>query len=291
METRVLRYFLEMAREGNMSRAAKKLHITQPTMSKQLRDLESELGVKLYARTNYNIELTEAGHLLEKRAHDIVDLVDKTVLEFKNYATLAEGTIYVGSAESESFSFVAKTIKNLRVTYPGIHLHLFSGNIQDVLEQLDKGILDFAFIMDYEESTKYDSLKIPTVDHWGLLIPKKDALSQRDSLCLDDLFGLPLICSRQNMMIDFPRWFGNQANKLQVIATYNLLYNAAIMVRENVGYALTYDKITNTALDSELTFVPLVDVNASDMFCLWRKQHTFSNVAHLFLNELKLQLK
>ncbi|SUP43278.1 LysR family transcriptional regulator [Veillonella criceti] len=291
METRVLRYFLEMAREGNMSRAAKKLHITQPTMSKQLRDLESELGVKLYARTNYNIELTEAGHLLEKRAHDIVDLVDKTVLEFKNYATLAEGTIYVGSAESESFSFVAKTIKNLRITYPGIHLHLFSGNIQDVLEQLDKGILDFAFIMDYEESTKYDSLKIPTVDHWGLLIPKKDALSQRDSLCLDDLFGLPLICSRQNMMIDFPRWFGNQANKLQIIATYNLLYNAAIMVRENVGYALTYDKITNTALDSKLTFVPLVDVNASAMFCLWRKQHTFSNVAHLFLNELKLQLK
>lgn len=280
-----------MAREGNMSRAAKKLHITQPTMSKQLRDLESELGVKLYVRTNYNIELTEAGHLLEKRAHDIVDLVDKTVLEFKNYATLAEGTIYVGSAESESFSFVAKTIKNLRITYPGIHLHLFSGNIQDVLEQLDKGILDFAFIMDYEESTKYDSLKIPTVDHWGLLIPKKDALSQRDSLCLDDLFGLPLICSRQNMMIDFPRWFGNQANKLQIIATYNLLYNAAIMVRENVGYALTYDKITNTALDSELTFVPLVDVNASAMFCLWRKQHTFSNVAHLFLNELKLQLK
>lgn len=288
MEIRVLRYFLEMAREGNMSRAAQKLHITQPTMSKQLRDLENELGVKLYTRTNYNIELTEAGHLLQKRAHDIIDLTDKTTLEFQNLATLAEGTIYVGSAESESFTTVAKAIKELQLVHPKIQLHVFSGNIQDVLEQLDKGLIDFAFIMDYQDSTKYESYPMPMPDRWGLIVPQTDPLSQKDSLTLPELIGLPLICSRQNMIIDFPRWFGN-AN-LHIVATYNLLYNAMILVREGVGYALSYDKLANTALNSKLTFVPLRDVNTSTMYCLWRKHHTFSTVAQLFINELRKQL-
>lgn len=290
MELRVLRYLLETAREGNMSRAAQKLHITQPTMSKQLRDLEQELNAKLYSRTNYRIELTDAGRLLQKRAEDILDLVDKTLEEFQDFAALTKGTIYIGSAESESFSLIAQTIKDIQQSNPHIQLHLFSGNIQDVLEKLNKGLIDFAFIMDYIESTKYESLKMPKPDHWGLIVPKTSDLTKHKSLRLDDLFYLPLICSRQNMMIDFPRWFGPDTNKLNVVATFNLLYNASIMVREGVGYALAYDKLANTALAGDLRFIPLENISESTMFCLWRKNQILSPLAQLFLKELRKRL-
>ncbi|WP_298703068.1 LysR family transcriptional regulator [uncultured Veillonella sp.] len=289
MELRVLRYFLEMARENNMSRAAQNLHITQPTMSKQIRELEDELGVKLYNRTNYNIELTEAGFLLQKRAQDIIDLVNKTELEFKDFSSLYEGTIYVGSAESHSFSFVAKTIHNLQKISPKIQVHLYSGNVEDVLEKLEKNLLDFALIMDYQESTKYDSIFIPSTDTWGLLVPKDDPLTARKSLRLEDLIDLPLICSRQNMIIDFPSWFGPKAEELNIVGTYNLLFNVIIMVQEKVGYALTFDKIANTTISSNLTFIPIENVAPSYMYCLWRKNTPLSSAANVFKQEL-LQL-
>ncbi|WP_295787257.1 LysR family transcriptional regulator [uncultured Veillonella sp.] len=286
MELRVLRYFLEMARENNMSRAAKNLHITQPTMSKQIKDLEDELGVKLYNRTNYSIELTEAGLLLQKRAQDILDLVHKTELEFKDFSSLTEGNVYIGSAESESFAYVAKALKQIHQLYPNIHLHIYSGNLEDVLEKLDKGLVDFAFVMDYEESTKYDQIPIPSPDTWGLLVPKTSDLAKQSSLKLKDLEGLPLICSRQNMLIDFPSWFNGKQDALNIVATYNLLFNALIMVREGVGYALSYDQIGNTSLASDICFIPLSDVRQSYMNCLWRKNNPLSAAGTIFKKEL-----
>ena len=160
MEIRVLRYFLEMAREGNMTRAAERLHVTQPTLSRQIKELEEELGKKLFTRTNYSVNLTEAGILLRERAEDILDIVDKTEAEFRSMNALNAGEVYVGCAESDSIKYFARAVKKLQAQYPNIRGNMYSGNMQDVTEKLDKGVLDFAIVMKYVDSSKYNFLKL-----------------------------------------------------------------------------------------------------------------------------------
>ena len=159
MEIRVLRYFLETAREGNMTRAAQRLHISQPTMSKQLKELEEELGVKLFTRSNYSIRLTEAGMLLRERAEDIVSLADKTFEEFRALDEIGKGDFYVGAAESDAVRYFTETVHKLQQKHPGIRCNIYSGNMEDVCEKLDKGVLDFAIIMSYVDLAKYNYLR------------------------------------------------------------------------------------------------------------------------------------
>lgn len=290
MELRVLRYFLEVAREENITRAAQRLHVSQPTLSKQLKDLEGELGKKLFVRSNYSIRLTDEGMLLRKRAEDILDMVDKTAGEFKALGEITGGDIRIGCAEADGIKHLARCAKALQEQYPRIRLHLYSGNTEDISERLDKGLLDFGVIVQQVDLSKYNYLEVPGADQWGVVMRKDSPLAQKTAVRMEDLLDLPLICSRQGITEDYPRWFGEKVDQLHIVATFNLGYNAGILVREGVGYALSFDKLINTGADSELCFRPLTPALETKMYVIWKKYQVFTRVAEVFLTQLRQEL-
>lgn len=282
-----MRYFLETAREENMTRAAERLFISQPTMSKQLKELENELGVKLFRRSNYNIKLTEAGMLLRERAEDILSLVDKTLEEFKSLDNLNSGDIYVGAPESEAMEQFALVVSDLQKRYPGIRCNIYSGNMQDVCEKLDKGLLDFAIVMNYVDLKKYNYLPMQTEDIWGVILRRDDPLAENEAFTISMLKELPLICSRQWVDYELPQWFGSDTNDVNITATYNLPYNGAVMAKAGIGYAMMLDKLVQTDENSELIFRPLLDVPKAEMYIIWRKYQTFTPVSQLLVKALR----
>ena len=287
MELRVLRYFVESARQESITKASVRLHVTQPTLSRQIKDLEDELGQKLFIRTNYKIHLTPEGELLYKRAVDILELADRTIQDFAGMTEFAGGDVYVGCAESEGISIIARAAKRLHDQYPAFHLHVHSGNAESVLERIDKGMLDFAVIVQEIDLTKYSSVVLPHKDIWGLIVPKNDKLAEKKEIHLDELENLPLILSRQSYSQEMPEWFKVNTDKLNVVATYNLAYNAGILVREGLGYALTLDHLVNTSCQSDLAFLPVTPEIASPMHLVYDRNHTFTKASRLFLDELK----
>ena len=292
MEIRVLRYFLTVAREGSITRAANFLHLTQPTLSRQLQDLEKELGQKLFIRGSHNISLTPEGMILRKRAEEIVDMVDKTESVFRSISDTVSGDIYIGGGETESMKYIAEVIKDMREEYPAIKYHLYSGNAEDVTERLDKGLLDFGISIQPTDLSKYEYITLPSKDVWGVLMKKDSALALKKEIKLDDLYDLPLICSRQvvrrtSVKNDFLEWFGGNFEKMNVAATYNLVYNARIMVEEGIGYALTLDKLVNTMHTSNIAFRPLSPKLESGLDIVWKKYQIFSPAANLFLSKLR----
>lgn len=287
MELRVLRYFLEVAREGNMTRAAERLHVSQPTLSRQLKELEEELGKKLFTRSNYSINLTEEGMLLRKRAEDILEITDKTVCELRSLDGLNGGDIRIGAAESNGISHFIHVLKELQEKYPRIRYHFYSSGTETVNERLDKGLLDFAIIVQEVDLSKYNSLRIPVKDRWGLLMRKDSPLAKKSSIELSDLLSLPLILSRQAMNEEMPKWFGEAQDKLNIVATYDLIYNTSIMVREGFGYVLGFDGLVDTGEESDLCFLPLSPALESPMYIIWKKYQVFSPVGELLLEELK----
>lgn len=291
MEIRVLRYFLEIAREGNMTRAAESLHVSQPTLSKQMKELEIELGKKLFRRGSTSVYLTDEGMLLRKRAEDILEMVDKTTEEFKTLDSITGGDVYFGCAESYQIRYLAKVILNFKRKYPDFHYHLIMGDSEPVLERLDKGLLDFAVILEPPNLSRYNYLEIPVSDTWGLVMRKEDPLAQKEKIEVDDLIGLELITSRQAMQVDIPRWCGEKIDMLQLSGSVNLSYNGSIFVKEGLGYLLTFDKIINTGSDSDLCFRPLYPTLQTKMYIIWKKYQIFSPIAELLLKDLIHELK
>ena len=293
MELRVLRYFLAVAREESISDAAEFLHITQPTLSRQLMDLEEELGKQLLIRgkRNRKIMLTEDGMRLRKRAEEIVALADKTEAEFLAGDEAVSGDVYIGCGESDAMHIIAKTAVKLRQDYPDIHFHLYSGNAEDVSERMEKGLLDFGIFITSANIDKYDYLKLPAYDTWGLIMRKSDKLAAKDFITPQDLEGLPLIMSRQALVQeDISRWGKKQIQNLNVVATYNLVYNAAIMTHEGFGYTLTLDKLANTGSDSDLCFRPLKPELRINLNLVWKKYQIFSKASQKFLEYLKNEI-
>ena len=200
MELRVLRYFLTIVRKGSITHAANSLHITQPTLSRQIRDLEEELGQKLFTRSNYSMILTPEGMVLKKRAEEIIALVDKAEAEFYSMGNEVSGDIYIGGGETKSMKAIADIMKKLQTSYPSIHYHLYSGNSEDVTERLGKGLLDFGILIQPADIAKYDYINLPTKDTWGVIMRKDSPLAQKETIRKEDLLELPLICSRQAIM-------------------------------------------------------------------------------------------
>ncbi|QNF30438.1 LysR family transcriptional regulator [Metabacillus elymi] len=292
MEFRVLRYFLTVAREGSMTGAANLLHVTQPTLSRQLKDLEQELSKKLFIRSSHSVILTDEGMLLRKRAEEIVDMVDKLEAEFSSMEETIGGDVYIGGGETDAMRQIARVVKELQLSYPNIRYHLYSGNEDDVTERLDKGLLDFGILIQPADLSKYNYIDIPAKDVWGVVMRKDSPLALKDTIQAVDLLNVPVICSRQAMKQTFSKnefadWFGEDFNKLNVVTTYNLAYNAAIMVDEGIGYAITLDKIVNTSSDSNLCFRPLVPRLESGLTIVWKKHHVFSAPADMFLKEIQ----
>lgn len=292
MEIRVLRYFLAITREESITGAANSLHITQPTLSRQIKDLEEELGQKLFVRGSHRITLTAEGMLLRKRAEEIIAMVDKTQQEFFSMKGNLSGDIYIGGGETEAMNYIASVCHEIQIDYPDIRYHLYSGNAEDVTERLDKGLLDFGLLIQPTDITKYNYLNIPAKDRWGVLMLKTCPLAKKEEIKVTDLVDLPLIFSRQvlqNRMEtnDLAKWFGKDWKDLNIVTTFNLVYNATIMAKQGIGYVITLDNLADTSDDSPLCFRPLSPKIESGLDIVWKKYQVFSPAAKLFLNKLK----
>lgn len=287
MELRVLRYFVEVARERSLTRAAAAIHVSQPTLSKQLKDLERELGCTLFTRTNYGIELTDEGMLLRRRAEDIVDMVDKTEDEFRSLDEIVGGDVRIGCAESQGIAHIAQCIKDVQAHNPHVRFHLYSGNAEDLSERIDSGLLDFAVLAQTPDPARYNVLELPGSDTWGVIMRPDSPLAQKESVKLDDLAGLPLIFSREAVENEYPRWFGEKVDDLNMVATYNLMFNASLLVREGVGYAISFGGLADTSAESGLTFRPLEPRLTSNLAVVWKKYQVFTPAARLMLDEMQ----
>jgi DNA-binding transcriptional LysR family regulator len=288
MEIRVLRYFLSVVKEETITGAAESLSLSQPTLSRQLMDLEAELGKTLFIRGKRKVILTDEGMLLRKRAEEILDLVDKTEAELIAPDEVIGGDVYLGGGETHVMCLIARVIKNLREDHPRIKFHVFSGNAEAVTDRLDKGLIDFGVLIEPANVLKYDSMRLSGVDTWGVLMHKDSPLAARDAISPKDLWNVPLICSRQAMEgSELSAWLKRGYDKLNIVATYNLLYNASLMVREGVGYALCLDKIINVSGDSSLVFKPLEPKLEARLDLVWKKYQVFSKASKVFLTKLQ----
>nr|WP_314466440.1 LysR family transcriptional regulator [uncultured Clostridium sp.] len=288
MEFRILRYFLAVAREESITGAAKALNITQPTLSKQLMELEDELGKQLLIRGNRRITLTDEGVLLRKRAQEIMELVNKTETEIGSVEEIINGVISIGGGETDAMRLVAKSVKKLQEKHPHIQLHLYSGNAEDVMERLDKGLLDFGIIIGTAHIQKYDYLRLPATDTWGLLMKKDSPLASIDSIRPENLIDIPLLCSRQALAgNELSGWLREGSVNQNIVATYNLIYNAALMVEEGIGYALCLDKLVNTTSITGLCFKPLEPRLETSLYIVWKKYQVFSKASEKFLKGLQ----
>ncbi len=288
MEIRVLKYFLAVAREENISAAADSLHVTQPTLSRQLMDLEDELGKTLFTRGNRRISLTEEGMILRKRAEEIVNLVDKTEAEIMTSDDNISGDIYIGSGETEGMRLIAKVAKQLEDEGYNIRYHLFSGNAMDVEERIDKGLIDFGLFIEGVNLKKYDSIRLPYTDTWGVLMRKDSPLAKKSEIRPEDLWTVPLITSQQaENSNELSGWLKRDREQLNIAATYNLLYNASLMVEEGVGYALCLDGLVRTDAESPLCFRPLKPRRTARLDLAGKRYQVFSKAAELFLKKLQ----
>lgn len=287
MEIRVLRYFLAIANEENMTAAAKLLNVTQPTLSKQIKDLEEELNTTLFIRESRKMLLTENGRKLRKRAEEILSLVDKAENELLETEELS-GSLSIGGGETNAMHLIAKIIYNLYHRYPRIRYDFYSGNAQDVMERLDQGLLDFGVVVGDVDIKRYQSIRLPIKDRWGVLVSKDSPLANLPYIDKKQLLDIPLLCSKQALLEnEFSSWLGVSSSKLNIIGTYNLIFNAAVMVEEGVGNALCIDKLMDSTSISNVRFIPLIPYQEASLFLIWKKSKFFSKEALSFIEELE----
>ena len=292
MELRVLEYFLAVTREQSISGAAESLHLSQPTLSRQLKDMEDELGKQLMIRGNRKITLTEEGMILRKRAEEILELVQKTEHEITISDDVIAGDVYIGAGETDAVRLIAKAGKRLQAEYPDIHYHISSGDSTDVLESLDKGLIDFGLLFDTIDTSKYEYLEFPIKDVYGILMQKDSPLAEKNCISPKDLWDKPLIFNRNTRDGDLlTSWLGKSLSELNVAATYNLLFNASLMVDEGLGYAFALDQIINTTGNSNLCFVPCDPGLRVGMSLIWKKYQIFPKAAKKFLEEFQTLLE
>ncbi|MCR5109770.1 MAG: LysR family transcriptional regulator [Ruminococcus sp.] len=288
MDIRVLRYFLAVAREQSFSTAAERLFLSQPTLSRQLKELEDELGKTLLVRSNKGVTLTEEGMILRKRAEEIVDLMDKTEREVRQSNDSVSGTVYIGAGETYAIKLIANTAHHLKVDYPDIHYSFFSGNGTDVLEKLERGLMDFGLIFGNIDRTKYDAIEIPLHDTWGVLMRRDEPLAQKASLTIADVSVFDLIIPRQpNHSTMLSEIIAEQAPAANIVAEYNLIYNASVMVNEGIGSAITLDRLINVSGDSTLCFRPFEPPMEAICYFIWKRYPVFTKAASTFLEQFK----
>lgn len=292
MELRHLRYFLAVAREGNVTRAAASLHVTQPTLSRQLADLEQELGRELLVRESRGVTLTDDGMLLRKRAEEIVSLADRTEREMLADDSLVEGDVWVGGGETRTMGLVARTMASISEMHPGIRLNLHSGNAEDVIERVDKGLLDFGLVIGRIPEPRFEALEIPTHERWGVLMRRDDPLASRDLVTNDDLANRRLIVSSQpadarQSASETEQRLGSLAGN--VVATYTLLFNASLLVEQGLGIALCLDGIIPAGEGTPFAFVPTEVQPSIQTYLIWKRFVPQSRAARLFLHELRAQ--
>ena len=289
MDIRVLRYFLAVAREQSYSVAAERLYLSQPTLSRQIKELEDELGKTLLIRSNKGVSLTEDGMILRKRAEEIVELMEKAEQEVRHSSDIVSGKVYIGAGESYSVKLIADTAKNLQAQHPDISYSIYSADGTDVLDRLDKGLIDFGIIFQSFDSNKYDGFEIPLRDTFGVLMRRDMPLAAKDTISLSDLKGLPLIIPRQpNHNTHISDLISESAGSdLNIAAEYNLVYNGSVMAAEGMGYCIPFDRLINVSGDSPLCFRPLVPAIEAVCTFVWKRYTVFTKAASLFLEQFR----
>lgn len=291
MELRVLQYFLAVAREQSISGAADFLHLSQPTLSRQLKELEEELGKQLFLRGSRQITLTEEGRLLRRRAEEILHLVQKTENEITMDGSVIAGDIHIASAETQNVRIVARIAKQLQHLHPQVHCHISSSDIGTTLEQLDQGLIDFGVVVDAFDTAKYDFLPLPVQESWCVLLHRDSPLAQKETIQPADLWEQPLILSRQALKNGkLLRWLGRRENNLNIVSTYSLLYNASLLVEEGLGCAIGFEHLINTAGNPQLCSRPLAPRLLTPVSIVWKKYQFFSRASGKFLKLLQEEL-
>lgn len=292
MELRVLKYFLAVAREENISRAAETLHITQPTLSRQLMQLEDELATQLFVRGKNKISLTNEGMLLKRRAQEMIDLADKTKQEFLWKEEMIAGSIDIGSGETYTMKKIAEVMKEFHDLYPQVTYHLYSGNADDVKEKLDRGLIDIGLLAKPVDIEKYNFLRLPQKDIWGVLMRKDHPLASKEYIEPYDLIHEEILCSRRDLVLkELEHWFGDAFGQIQIVSTYNLVYNASLMVETGMGMAICFEKLIYMNNDSNLIFKRLSPRLETGTVIVWKKHQIFSPAVTHFLDMLKMYFK
>ena len=286
VELRHLRYFLMVAREGTISGAAAALHVSQPSLSRQMQELERELGCRLFDRGSRRITLTETGMRLRRRAEEIVDLVGRTEDELRLSTDTLAGEVRVGGGETPAMGLVADVMAEFLDAYPLVRFSLFSGNSENVSERLDTGRLDFGVFIGHADLSRYEFLQLPARDRWGAFMREDDPLAALDAVTPVDLARRSLILSEQASR-EMGAWFHRDLEDLDVVATYNLLYNAALLARRDIGVVVSLEGIIDTSAGSGLAFRPLEPAISADVFIAWKRYQAFSPAAEAFLGEIR----
>lgn len=286
MNIRVLRYFIEIVREGNISSAAHRLHISQPALSRQIMELETTLGVTLFERGHRQIKLTQEGYYLYERAQEITALVDKTTYHLQSNSVVS-GTLDIGAGESSALMPLMDVLAQILRYYPEVRVNLTSGDSTAIRQQVGQGSLEFGVVMGHENLLNYNSLTLPAQNRWGILMRRTEPLAAKPVITPGDLLGLSLLTSVQSRVQDtFRDWAGDLINQYNFVGNYNLLYNAELLVKAGAGMALAYDGIANL-YDQDLVFRPLAPVLTDANILIWNKDHQLPNVAQLFLKLLR----
>ena len=286
MELRVLKYFLMVTREENITKVASLLHITQPTLSRQLIQLEKELGVTLFHRSNHNIILTEDGMLLKRRAQELISLSEKTVQELSHKEQALSGEIAIGCGETKSMLFLAEQIRTFQQIYPLVQFHIHSAIADEIKERIEKGTLDAGLLTEPVDIGKYEFFRMPQKERWGILIRKDAELARKETVCPKDLIGMPLLMVKRELVKnELASWFGDYYEKMQVAATYNLIVNAAAMVKTGIGAALCF--AFGMQFYDNLCFVPLTPRLETGSVLVWKKNQMMGAAVKQFINHIR----
>ena len=289
MELRVLNYFLVVARESNITKAAALLHVTQPTLSRQLQQLEEELAVKLYERSNHRIILTEDGLLLQRKAQEIVSLADKTKREFLSQNVQLSGEIAIGSGELRSFSYLSSLLASFQMKHPAIRFDVHSGNADNIKERIEKGLLDIGLLLEPVDFGKYEFIRLPKTEVWGVLVHNDSNLANKEHIEPSDLISQPLfVPNRTTLQSSITNWFGDLYDSLDVVGGYNLIHNIAVMVQQKMGAAFCLK--LDTVYES-LTFVPLSPTIEATTILVWKKNQMQSKMIIAFLEHTRIALR
>lgn len=285
MELRVLNYFLMVAREENITKAAQLLHVTQPTLSRQLMQLEEELGVKLFHRGKHSVSLTEDGMLLRRRALELVALSEKTKMELQHKKEMPTGEIAIGCGETKSMSILSENMVSFRQKHPLVQFSIYSAIADDIKERIEKGLLDMGLLVEPVDISKYEFIRLPLKEQWGVLVRMDSPLAEKVFVTSEDLREVPLLMVRRELVRnELANWFGDAYEQLEIAATYNLIVNAAYMVERGLGAALCFDLGT---VFENLRFVPLAPRMETGSVLVWKKNQTLSAAQSLFIQHIR----
>lgn len=288
IETRLLQYFLTVAREQNITNAAKALHITQPTLSRQMAMLEETLGTKLFLRDSRPLALTNEGLLLRRRAEEILELVEKTENELLRHEEQIEGTVSIGCGELAAVRLLTDGIAAFSRQYPRVVFDVYTAAADQIKRRIDDGLTDIGLLLEPVEIERYEYVRLPVKERWGAVVPAGVPLARRGHVTAKDLDGIPVILpSRQKMYDEVANWLGSYYDKLQVIGVSNLGTNAAMMVRAGLGYALIVEGALPFLDRSEICMVPLYPELTATSVLAWKRGQPFSPATERFLEHIK----